>query len=126
MKEYNYPLGSGQKVSISKEKVVKEPPLVGLTILYEDEDIIVIQKNAGLLSIASSKENEMTAYRQLMEHVRAKDPGSRIFVVHRLDRDTSGVMMFAKSERVQQLLQNSWQDTVKERTYVALVEGMVK
>jgi 23S rRNA pseudouridine1911/1915/1917 synthase len=79
-----------------------------------------------LLSIASPQEKEMTAYRQVMTHVRMKDPGSRVFVVHRLDRDTSGVMMFAKSERVQQLLQNSWQDTVKERTYVALVEGKVK
>ncbi|OXM16216.1 RluA family pseudouridine synthase [Paenibacillus herberti] len=124
--EYNCPLEPGQTVTIRKDKVVEEPPIVGLTILHEDEDIIVIQKEAGLLSIASPKENEMTAYRQLTAHVRIKDPGSRIFVVHRLDRDTSGVMMFAKSERVQQLLQNSWQDTVKERTYVALVEGKVK
>lgn len=126
VKEYNCPLVPGQTVSIRKDKVVEEAPIVGLTILHEDEDIIVIQKEAGLLSIASAKENEMTAYRQLTAHVRIKDPKSRIFVVHRLDRDTSGVMMFAKSERVQQLLQNSWQDAIKERTYVALVEGRLK
>ncbi|TVY08640.1 RluA family pseudouridine synthase [Paenibacillus cremeus] len=124
--EYNRPLEPGQTVTIRKDRAVEEPQFVGLTILHEDEDIIVIQKQAGLLSIASPQETEMTAYRQLMAHVRAKDPGSRIFVVHRLDRDTSGVMMFAKSERVQQLLQNSWQDTVKERIYVALVEGKIK
>ncbi|WP_127530518.1 RluA family pseudouridine synthase [Paenibacillus kobensis] len=123
---YNCPLEPGQTVTIRKDKVVEEPQLIGLTILHEDEDIIVIQKNAGLLSISSGQENETTAYRQLMAHVRIQDPGNRIFVVHRLDRDTSGVMMFAKSERVQQLLQNSWQDTVEERTYVALVEGKVK
>ncbi|MDQ6419594.1 RluA family pseudouridine synthase [Paenibacillus sp. LHD-117] len=126
VKEYNYPLQPGQTVIIRKDRVVEEAPLIGLTILHEDEDIIVIQKNAGLLSIASAQETEMTAYRQLMSHVRAKDPGSRVFVVHRLDRDTSGIMMFAKSEKVQQLLQNDWQDAVKERTYVALVEGKVK
>ncbi|MFF2480013.1 RluA family pseudouridine synthase [Paenibacillus sp. NPDC058071] len=124
--EYNCPLVPGQTVTIRKDKPVEEPLLVGLSILHEDEDIIVIQKDAGLLSIASTQEDEMTAYRQLMAHVRIKDPRSRVFVVHRLDRDTSGVMMFAKSERVQQLLQNSWQDTVKERTYVALVEGKIK
>ncbi len=94
--------------------------------MHEDEDIIVIQKEAGLLSIASPQEIEMTAYRQLMTHVRTDNPQNRIFIVHRLDRDTSGVMMFAKSEHVQQLLQNSWQDMVQERTYIALVEGAVK
>ncbi|WP_284643929.1 RluA family pseudouridine synthase [Paenibacillus silviterrae] len=124
--EYNYQLEPGQTITIRKDKVIEEPLLTGLTILHEDEDIIVIHKNAGLLSIASPQENEMTAFRQLMTHVRSKEPGGRIFVVHRLDRDTSGVMMFAKSERVQQLMQNSWQDSVKERTYVALVEGAVK
>jgi 23S rRNA pseudouridine1911/1915/1917 synthase len=126
VKEYNSPLAPGQTVKISRDKVVEEQPLVGLSILHEDEDIIVIQKQAGLLSIASAQETEMTAYRQLTAHVRSKDPKGRVFVVHRLDRDTSGVMMFAKSEKIQQSLQNAWQDAVKERTYVALVEGKVK
>lgn len=126
VREYNSPLTPGQTVKISREKIVEEQPLVGLSILHEDEDIIVIQKQAGLLSIASAQETELTAYRQLMAHVRSKDPKGRVFVVHRLDRDTSGVMMFAKSERIQQALQNNWQETVKERTYVALVEGKVK
>jgi 23S rRNA pseudouridine1911/1915/1917 synthase len=124
--EYNYPLKPGQTVTIRRDKAAQQPQLIGLTIMHEDDDIIVINKDAGLLSVASPQENEATAYRQLMAHVRAADPKSRIFIVHRLDRDTSGVMMFAKSERVQQLLQNSWQETVKERTYVALVEGWVK
>ncbi|WP_054955854.1 RluA family pseudouridine synthase [Paenibacillus dakarensis] len=123
---YNHALVPGQIITLSKDKVSDKPALVGLSILHEDDDVIVIQKDAGLLSIASPKENEMTAYRQLMAHVRSQDPNGRIFVVHRLDRDTSGVMMFAKSEQVQQALQNTWQDTVKERTYVALVEGAVK
>lgn len=123
---YNQALKPGQTVSVSKARIVEKPPLAGLTILHEDEDVIVVAKEAGLLSIASEQESEMTAYRQLTAHVRATDPASRIFVLHRLDRDTSGVMMFAKSERVQQQLQENWHENVEERTYIALVEGKVK
>jgi 23S rRNA pseudouridine1911/1915/1917 synthase len=124
--QYNHPLAAGQEVIINRSEIRKVEQIKGLTILYEDEDLIVIEKEAGLLSIASSKEREETAYRFLMEHVRRDNPKNRIFVVHRLDRDTSGVMIYAKSEKVQQALQNSWKETVKERKYVALVEGRVK
>lgn len=124
---YNHPLQPEQTVTINKEKIVENIPLAGMSILHEDEDVIVIQKDSGLLSIATNpEENQITAYRQLTAHVRNHDPKARIFVVHRLDRDTSGVMMFAKNEKAQQHLQNTWQDSVKERTYVALVEGLVK
>lgn len=123
---YNYLLQPGHTVTISKEKSVPEAPMVGLRILHEDEDIIVIHKDAGLLSVASPQENELTAYRQLTAHVRKNNPKNRIFVLHRLDRDTSGVMMFAKSEQVQQAMQTAWKDVVHERSYVALVEGSVK
>jgi 23S rRNA pseudouridine1911/1915/1917 synthase len=124
---YNYPLQPGHIVTVRKEAPAETIPLAGMSILHEDEDIVVILKDAGLLSIAASqRDDEVTAYRQLTAHVRQRDPKSRIFVVHRLDRDTSGVMMFAKSERVKQQLQNAWQDVVKERTYVALVEGAVR
>jgi 23S rRNA pseudouridine1911/1915/1917 synthase len=124
--KYNYQLQPGQTVVIRKERAPETIPLMGLSILHEDEHLIVVNKDAGLLSIASDKESDVTAYRQLTAHVRAVNPKSRIFIVHRLDRDTSGVMMFAKSEEVQQKLQNEWQTIVKERSYVALVEGEVK
>ncbi|MCL6601417.1 MAG: RluA family pseudouridine synthase [Paenibacillus sp.] len=124
--QHNYQLHPGQTVALDMEKIVQVEELIGLQIVHEDDDIIVIQKDAGLLSIATSEENELTAYRQLMDHVRLSNPKNRIFVVHRLDRDTSGIMMFAKSERIQQALQNTWKDTVKERSYVALVEGSVR
>ncbi|MBH5320463.1 RluA family pseudouridine synthase [Paenibacillus sp. GSMTC-2017] len=126
VKAYNFPLEPGNTVTISMNRIVEKQPLVGLNILHEDDDIIVVRKEAGLLSVASEQENEVTAYRQLMAHVRSKDSNSRIFIVHRLDRDTSGVMLFAKSEKVQQHLQNTWQVSVKERSYVALVEGWVR
>ncbi|PZE20786.1 RluA family pseudouridine synthase [Paenibacillus xerothermodurans] len=125
---HNFPLEPGHIVAIHRERAVAEAPLLGMAILHEDDDIIVIKKESGLLSIASARpeEHEVTAYRQLMTHVRRTNPHARIFVVHRLDRDTSGVMMFAKSERIQQALQNSWQDAVKERSYIALVDGKVQ
>ncbi|MBC8080488.1 MAG: RluA family pseudouridine synthase [Gorillibacterium sp.] len=123
---YNYPLQPGQTVFISKERIIEAPSLIGVKIMHEDEDVIVIEKEAGLLSVSAPQENELTAYRQLMEYVRRSDPQNRIFVLHRLDRDTSGVMMFAKSELIQQTMQNGWKDIVKERLYVALVEGLVK
>lgn len=123
--QYNHALVPGQVVSVSKEGVTEAEPMAGLTILHEDDDIIVISKESGLLSIAADRSDETTAYRQLTEHVRRTDSRNRIFVVHRLDRDTSGVMMFAKSEEVQQKLQNNWKDQVQERIYVALVEGKV-
>ncbi|MCR8980524.1 RluA family pseudouridine synthase [Brevibacillus laterosporus] len=123
---HNHVLHPGQMVSLQNKKVSETPPMIGIKILFEDDDVIVIQKEAGLLSIASPQEKELTVYRQLMTYVRVENPKNRIFVVHRLDRDTSGVMMFAKNEHVQQALQNSWKDSVKERLYVALVEGNVK
>lgn len=124
--KYNYPLKPGQTVTVSREKQAAALAFEGLRILHEDDDVIVVYKDAGLLSIAAGDENELTAYRQLTAHVRLADPRNRIFVLHRLDRETSGVMMFAKSERVQQHMQNHWNEVVKERSYVALVEGMVK
>lgn len=123
--QYNHPLEVGQQVVINRTESRNEEQIRGLTILYEDSDLIVIDKQAGLLSIASSKEKEETAYRFLMEHVRKSNPRNRVFVLHRLDRDTSGVMMYAKSEKVQQVLQNSWKDSVPDRKYIALVEGSV-
>lgn len=125
--QFDYLLYPGQKISILKNKAaIREGSLIGLTVKYEDDDLIVVQKDAGLLSVASDKEKELTAHAQLMEYVRDAGPLNRVFVVHRLDKDTSGVMMFAKNERTKRALQKSWQEMVKERSYMALVEGSVK
>jgi 23S rRNA pseudouridine1911/1915/1917 synthase len=124
--QFNLLLKQGQEVVIEWARVVEEEPLLGLSIIYEDADLIIIDKQAGLLSVATEEEKQLTAYRQLTEHVRGKEAKSRIFVVHRLDRDTSGVMMFAKSEAIQQKLQNEWRETVSDRVYIAVVEGKVR
>jgi RluA family pseudouridine synthase len=124
--KYNYMLRPGQTVTILKNKAaIKQDVLIGMSILHEDEDIIVINKEAGLLSIATEKEKKQTALHQLMEYVKKEDHDNRVFVVHRLDKDTSGVMMFAKSEQVKRKMQDNWKEIVKERTYAALVEGQV-
>jgi 23S rRNA pseudouridine1911/1915/1917 synthase len=126
-KQHNYLLREGQKVAILKNKAaLNETLLIGFTILHEDEDIIVVNKEAGLLTMASKNEKELTVYRQLMEYIKKTEPRNRIFIVHRLDKDTSGVLLFAKSEKVKEALQSKWNTVVKERMYMALVEGIVR
>jgi 23S rRNA pseudouridine1911/1915/1917 synthase len=92
-------------------------------ILYEDKDILAVDKPAGLLSIASGTERDKTAYWILAEYLRKKGEKRRPAVVHRLDRDTSGVMIFAKSEPVKRKLMEHWDEAVTLRRYTALAVG---
>ncbi|EXJ22498.1 Ribosomal large subunit pseudouridine synthase D [Alkalibacterium sp. AK22] len=125
--KHNHPLKAGQVVGVlSNKESKKQSQLMGLEILHEDQEIIVINKEAGLLSIAADDPTDLTAYQQLSDYVKKENPDNKIFVVHRLDRDTSGVMLYAKSEAVKETLQKDWKNTVKERIYTALVEGNVK
>ena len=107
---------------LSKQNFKKHQPK-GLIILYEDRDIIVVNKAHGLLTMSTEKEKERTAYFILTDYVRKGNPKSRnrIFIVHRLDRDTSGVLVFAKTEKAKQFLQHNWKDFSK--TYFAVVHG---
>ena len=123
--QFNHPLLAGQQVVVNWGKVWIEKQPDGMNIVFEDPYIIIIEKEAGLLSIATTTEKELTAYSILSNHVKTRDPKNKIFVLHRLDRETSGVMMFAKSEKVQKLLQDAWKEAVLERTYVVAVEGTV-
>lgn len=123
--QFNHPLETGQQVLVNWARIQEDSQNQGLKILYEDQAIIVIEKQAGLLSIAAAQEKDQTAYSILSKHVKKSDPRKRIFVVHRLDKDTSGVMMFAKSEEVQQLLQNAWKEVVLERSYIVVAEGAI-
>jgi 23S rRNA pseudouridine1911/1915/1917 synthase len=124
--QYNHPLRPGQEVVINWALVRAQDRIKGLKIIYEDADLIVIDKPAGLLSMASDEEKQHTAYRQLTDYVRIDNPEFRIFIVHRLDRDTSGVMLFAKNEAVKRALQDKWKEAVTDRAYIAVVEGRVK
>ncbi len=119
--KFDHPLKPGQTVAILPPPAY-QPPKAPFDILHEDEDIIVIDKPAGLLTMANEKEKNRTAYHILTDYVRGQDARSRIFIVHRLDRDTSGVVMFAKNEEMKHALQESW-DSVEKRVYLAVVEG---
>lgn len=121
--QFNYLLKPGQQVEIVSDRIPREKQYHGITILFEDRHLVVIDKHAGMLSMATDREKEKTAYGMLSTHVKKTDPANKIFIVHRLDRETSGLMVFAKSEKVQRRLQESWQTDVKERTYIAVVEG---
>ncbi len=123
--QFNHPLKAGQQVMINWTKVQQSSPRRGLTVVFEDPHILVIEKQAGLLSIATDKEKQRTVYRILSDQAKKMNPDNRIFVVHRLDREASGLMIFAKSRAVQQSLQHSGQKTAAKRTYVAVVEGSV-
>lgn len=98
-----------------------------LNIIYEDKYIIVVDKPNNLLTISTEKEKEKTLYRQVQDFEKKKNKNNKVFIVHRLDRDTSGLVVFAKSEKVKYLLQNNWNNKVLLRNYIAVVEGkMVK
>jgi 23S rRNA pseudouridine1911/1915/1917 synthase len=124
--QFNHPLIPGQMVEISNNRVSPEQKFKEYSIIYEDQYIIVIDKAAGLLSMATDSEKRATAYSLLSRHVKKQDPENKIFIVHRLDRETSGLMIFAKNEEIKDQLQKFWNDTILERTYVAVVEGMVE
>ena len=124
--KFDFPLKRGQMVFLHKKRSEEKPRFRGLRIVHEDADIIVIDKASGLLSMASETEKQKTAYHMLSEYVKRFDPKNLIFIVHRLDRETSGLMMFAKSKRVQEVLQKDWNEAIIERSYVAIVEGSIE
>ncbi|MDD3078129.1 MAG: RluA family pseudouridine synthase [Paludibacter sp.] len=124
--QFNAPLKPNDIVVVSSSRGNVELIHPKLKIMYEDEDIIVVEKKEGLLTVSTGKGDEVTAFSILKNYVKKSSPRNRIFVVHRLDRETSGVIMFAKSRDVQLALQENWHRIVTRRVYVALVEGTVE
>ncbi len=96
---------------------------MGVDILHEDRDIIVVNKAAGLLTMGTGRDGGRTAFAALLDYVQKGNYKSRerVFIVHRLDRDTSGALVFARSEQAKMTLQDNW--ATAEKTYLAFVEG---
>ena len=122
--KFNTPVKKNDIIELSK--INKTHKKSNLDIIYEDEYFFVINKLAGLLSISTTKEKEKTAYHQVREFIKSRKKNDKIFVLHRLDKDTSGVLVFVKDNTLKNLLQNNWDKYVKTREYVALVTGNVK
>ena len=110
--QFDHPLKRGDVVAVRSDRfaVPKTKLGGGMKVFFEDAHLIVIDKPSGLLSIASEAEPEKTAYFQLTEYLRLGNPRAkeRVWIVHRLDRETSGLMVFAKTPMVKETLQNSW------------------
>ncbi len=116
-------VGAVDRITLGRRGAVPFPPALGL--VYEDEDLLVIDKPPGLLTIATLRERERTAYRLLWEYLQGQRPPRRPFIVHRLDRETSGLLVVAKTVRAKRHLQAQFEARDVERIYVAVVEGRV-
>lgn len=121
---HDHPLKTGQTVRIALPVHMLQKQFKPLKIIYEDEELIAIDKPAGLLSVATDNEKENTAYHLMTDYVRLGNSKNRIYVVHRLDRDTSGVLIAAKNEKLKLALQDNWNALLNTRRYAAIVEGV--
>lgn len=117
--KYDYALFKGDIIEINKDKKVINN---NLSVIYEDNNIIVVDKPSKLLTISNKNEKENTLYRMVSNYL--KKDRNKVFIIHRLDFDTSGVIMFAKNEKVQKLYQDNWNNLAKVREYYAVVEGI--
>ena len=122
--QYNYPLVAGQKITIDTNR--KKKKNFPFSIIFEDDHLLVVNKPSGLLTIATEKERERTLYHIVRDYVLSKNPHGRIFIVHRLDKDTSGIVLFAKDEKTKNQLQENWNEYVSLREYTAIVSGHPK
>lgn len=121
--QFDMPLNPGDEVKANLTREFRVFYNRRLKLVYEDDDIIVVNKGYGLLSMGTDKIKEGTAYNILREYLKWQDPRNKLFIVHRLDRDTSGLMVFAKSQEAKEKLQHNWNNMVIARKYLAVVEG---
>ena len=133
--QYDFPLAKDDEVKICKVAAPKQTPTVKHTatsvkrelpkILYEDEDFIAIDKPVGLLSVESDKERDC-AYARVLEYLSVKDKKARPYILHRIDKETSGVLVFAKNIKLHSMLKMRWNELVSLREYCALVDGRME
>ena len=133
--QYNFPLAKDDEVKLSKTPVregetLKRPvrrqaPKLPFPILFENEEFIAIDKPAGLLSVESDKERE-SAYAYVAEYLKVGNQTARPFVLHRIDKETSGVLLFAKNPKIHSMLKMHWNEYVTAREYCAVVEGTLE
>lgn len=117
-------LRKGQVVSISLEK--KDVKIGNIDIVYEDKNYLVVNKPSGMLTISTEKEKNRTLYHMVREYVKGKDKRQKIFIVHRLDKETCGLVLFCKDENLKFKLQENWEKCAVRREYTAVVKGIME
>lgn len=122
-RQWDLELEPGMEVHVNTSREFQTFSNPRLKIVYEDDDIIVVNKGYGLLSMGTDRKSEGTAYWLLRDYVKRQNPRNKIFIVHRLDQQTSGLMVFARSQQAKEALQHNWNNMVLERKYIAVVEG---
>ena len=123
---HDFMLKAGDIVTVSSGRGNSQLTHPKLRIVYEDDDLIVVNKQPGLLTVAATPgSSETTAYSILRAYVKKQNARAGIYVVHRLDRETSGLLVFARSEELQHYMRQYWRELVTERTYIALTEGVL-
>ena len=121
--QFDTPVAPGQTVSINFSRPWQTLSNPRLRIVYEDDDIIVVNKGYGLLSVGTDNKKEGTAYSILRDYLKRLNPANKLFIVHRLDQHTSGLMLFAKNIKAKDAMQHNWNNMVLDRRYAAIVEG---
>ena len=124
---HDYELKPGDIVTVSSGRGNSQLTHPKLKIVYEDDDLIVVNKQPGLLTVATTPgSKETTVMSILRAYVKKQNARANIYVVHRLDRETSGLLVFARSEELQHYMRTYWRELVTERTYIALAEGVLE
>ena len=133
--QFNFPLAKDDEVKIAKESVNGQTPSrknpiaprvqrrSPIKILFEDEDFLAIDKPVGLLSVESDKEREC-AFEYALAYLKANSKTARPYILHRIDKETSGVLLFAKNSKIHSMLKMRWNESVVTREYVAIAEGV--
>ena len=124
---HDFALKAGDVVTVSSGRGNSQLNHPKLKIVYEDDDLIVVNKQPGLLTVAATPgSSETTAFSILRAYVKRQNARAGVYVVHRLDRETSGLLVFARSEELQHYMREYWRELVTERTYIALAEGVLE
>ena len=124
---HDFALKAGDVVTVSSGRGNSQLTHPKLKIVYEDDDLIVVNKQPGLLTVATTPgSKETTVMSILRAYVKKQNARANIYVVHRLDRETSGLLVFARSEELQHYMRQYWRELVTERTYIALAEGILE
>lgn len=123
-KQYNFLLHKNDEIYIIKNYIFHKKKQK-IEIIYEDRELIVVNKPHNLLTIATAKEKDNTLYKIVSEYVKKSNKNNKIFIVHRLDKDTSGIILFTKNQKLKYLLQNKWNQFALKREYLAKVHGII-